>query len=207
MPAFDQFEARFEKQLLSEWIAHLNAWPLGVAGFGEIFGGERCPMNSVATGARTHSHDRIANALGLGANEVLFVHESDAHRIHQRIALVSGIEDDLTSDGRNADTIAVIPDSLDDTGKQVSHPRIVERSETEGIEHCDRPRTHGEYVAENSADAGRCSLIRLDGGRMVVRFNLECDGQPTTDRYHARVFSRSLQHIRRTGRQGLENGA
>src|SRR5690242_1568235 len=42
---------------------------------------------------------------------------------------------------------------------------------------------------------------------MVVRFDLERDGKAVTDRDHARILARSLQHVRRVGRQRLQHRA
>ena len=52
---------------------------------------------------------------------------------------------------------------------------IVERTEAQRIHHRDRPRAHGEDVAQNAADAGGRALKRLDEARVIVRFDLERD--------------------------------
>ena len=103
------------------------------------------------------------------------------------IALTSGFpsydgsNDDLAGDGRNADAVAVVADALHDAGEQVAHARRVERAEAQRVEHRDRARAHREDVAQNAADAGRRALIRLDRRRMIVRFDLERDGEPVAD--------------------------
>ena len=92
-----------------------------------------------------------------------------------------------------------------DAGEEVAHPRRVERAEPQRVEHRDRTRAHREDVAQNSADAGRRALIRLDGRRMVVRLDLERDGESVADGDDAGVLARSLQHVRRFGRQRLQH--
>src|SRR5688572_28070940 len=103
-------------------------------------------MNSIAPGACADGDHRIPNALGLGADEILLVHEADAHRVDERIPFVRGVENDLSGDGWNADAVAVVADALDDAGEQVAHPRAVETAEAERVEHRDRTRAHGEDV-------------------------------------------------------------
>ena len=60
----------------------------------------------------------------------------------------------------------------------------------------DRPRSHGDDVAEDPADPGRRALERLDGGRVVVAFDLERDGQSVPEVEHAGVLTRSLEDAR-----------
>ena len=181
--AANQLERRLEQQLLGERIADLHARALRVALVREVLRRERRAVNAVASGARADRDDRIADALGLRR-------ESGRPRACRptHIALTSGlplvrrIENDLAGDGRNADAVAVVADSFHDAGEQVAHARDVERSEAQRVEHRDRPRAHREHVAQNSADAGRRALIRLDGRRVIVRLDLERDGEAVADR-------------------------
>ena len=82
--------------------------------------------------------------------------------IHQRIAVVAFLENGLAADGRDAEAIAVMRDAGDDAFEDTSIARarlgIVERSESERVQHRDRPRSHREDVAQNSADAGGGAL-------------------------------------------------
>jgi hypothetical protein len=41
---------------------------------------------------------------------------------------------------------------------------MIRRAEAQGVHRRDRPRAHGEDVAQNAADAGRRTLIRFDVG-------------------------------------------
>ena len=66
----------------------------------------------------------------------------------------------------------------------------VERPEAQRIHHRDRPRAHGEDVAQNAADAGRRALKRLDEAGMVVRFDLERDRVAAADVDDAGVLAR-----------------
>src|SRR5687768_6861468 len=152
-------------------------------------------MYSVTAGARTDRDHRISHTFGLGTNEIVFVHEADAHRVHERIAFVRGIEDDLASDGWNSDTVAVVADPFDDAREQIPHPRAVETPEAKRVEHRDGARAHREHVPENSSHACRGALVGLDGRRMIVRLDLECDGETITDGDYTRILARTLQHV------------
>ena len=72
---------------------------------------------------------------------------------------------------------------------------IVETPEAQRIQHRDRPRAHGENVAQDAADAGGRALKRLDEAGMVVRFDLERDRNAVADIDDAGVFARALQHV------------
>ncbi len=164
----NQLETRLEQQLLGERIAHLNSWAFGFAGFGQIFGRERRAVNSVASGARADAENGITDSLGFRTDQLVLAQHSDAHCVDQRIAIVSRVENDLACDGWHSDAIAVVANSLDDAGEQVSVARAIERAESQRVEHRDRARAHREYVAKDSADTGCGALIGLDRGRMVV---------------------------------------
>ena len=71
---------------------------------------------------------------------------------------------------------------------------MVGRAEAQPVEQRDRPRAHGDDVAQDPADAGRRALERLDGGRVVVRLDLERDRLALAEVEHAGVLARPLQH-------------
>ena len=63
----------------------------------------------------------------------------------------------------------------------------------------DRPRAHGEHVAQNSADTGRRALIRLNVARVVVAFHFKYAGKPVTNIDDPSILTRSLDHPRPVG--------
>ena len=69
------------------------------------------------------------------------------------------------------------------------------------VEAGDRPRAHGEDVAQDAADAGRRALIGLDVARVVVALHLEDHGEPVADVDDAGILARPLDHPGRLGRQ------
>ena len=71
---------------------------------------------------------------------------------------------------------------------------VVRRAEAQPVEQRDRPRAHGDDVAQDAADAGRRALERLDRRRMVVRLDLERDRLALAEVDHAGVLARPLQH-------------
>ena len=91
---------------------------------------------------------------------------------------------------------ATTPD--DEMARAAGDRRIAERQR---VEAGDRPRAHGEDVAQNAADAGRRALIGLDIARVVVALHLEDAGEPVADVDDAGVLARSLDDPRRLGRQ------
>jgi len=70
---------------------------------------------------------------------------------------------------------------------------VVRRAEPQTVEERDRPRAHGDDVAEDPADPGRSALERLDRGGMVVRLDLECDREPVAEVEDARVLAGALK--------------
>ena len=83
-----------------------------------------------------------------------------------------------------------------------------ERAEAQRVEQRDRPRAHREDVAHDAADAGRGALVRLDGRRVVVGFDLERDAEPVADVDDAGVLLADLrQDVLALGREHLEERA
>ena len=76
----------------------------------------------------------------------------------------------------------------------------LKRSEAERVEQRDRARAHREYVAQDATDSCRGALIRLDGGGMVVRLDLERDRDAVADRDDSRILARALKHVWRLRR-------
>src|SRR5688500_9608599 len=99
-------------------------------------------------------------------------HETDAHRVHQRVLEITGFERDMTADVGYADAVPVIGDPADDAGEESPRAWRARWSEEQRVQHGGRPRPHREDVAQDPAHAGRRALIRLDRGRMVVALDL-----------------------------------
>ena len=83
----------------------------------------------------------------------------------------------------------------------------VDRSEAQRIHDRDRPRAHGENIAQNAADAGRRALKRLDVAGVIVRFDLERDHPAAADSDDAGVLARPLHHVFAGGRELLQMNA
>src|SRR5437879_13708775 len=73
----------------------------------------------------------------------------------------------------------------------------VHDSEPNRIQDRYRTSAHSEYIAENSAHAGRRALKRLDERRMVVALHLEDDRPAVADVHGARVLAGTLEQVRR----------
>ena len=80
---------------------------------------------------------------------------------------------------------------------------LLRAAEAQRVEVGDRPRAHGEHVAQDAADAGGRALIRLDEARVVVALHLEDGGEPVADIDHAGILARPVDHPGRLGRQLL----
>jgi hypothetical protein len=197
----DQLQRRLEQQLLGERVADLYLRSLRFRLVAQLLAGEGRAVDAVAAGARAHRHDRVADAARLAADQLVRAHQTDRHGVHERVPLVRVVEVHLTADVRNADGVAVIADALDDTRRTGSGRAAVERAEAQRIEDGDRPRAHGEDVTQDAAHAGGRAFVRLDRRRVVVRFDLERDGEAVADVDDARVLAGTLQHPRRLRRQ------
>ena len=181
--ALDQFQAGLDEQLLGERVADLDRRPLRgiVVGEGRARQDGR-PADPVATGRRAVQHDEVAWPRRRGQGQEALLHQPDGHHVDQRVPGIRRIEHQLAADRRDADAVAVAADPADDPIDQVARPGVGRIAEAERIEHGDRPGAHREDVAQDPADAGRGTLVRLHRRRVVVRLDLERDREAVPDR-------------------------
>src|SRR5262249_47075558 len=174
------FETRLEQQFLRERIADLHGGALFFGSFAEFGRRHGGAVDAVAAGLGAEIDDRHADAGSRGVENLVAPREADRHRIHETVAVVAGVKTNAAAHGRHAEGIAVAADAGDHTGEEMPGLRVRRRAEGERIETGNRPRAHGEDVAQNAADPGGRALIRLDVARMVVALHLEHDGKPVT---------------------------
>ena len=77
-------------------------------------------------------------------------------------------------------------------------------AEAQGIHYRERPRAHGEDVAQNAADAGGRTLKGLDIAGVVVGLDLEGAGPAVAHVDDAGVLTRPLHHAFAFGGEPLE---
>ena len=190
--ALDELEARLDQQLLGERVADLDGGPLRRVVVGERRARQdRGATDPVASGRRAVEDHEVARAGRGGQGQQPLLEEADGHDVDQRVARVARVEDELATDRRHADAIAVAADAAHDPIDQVAGARVRRIAEAQGIEDGDRARPHREDVAQDPTDAGRGTLVRLDRRRVVVRLDLERDRQPVADRDDAGVLART----------------
>ena len=149
-------------------------------------------------------HREVADAFGPREHETLLRQQAEAEHVDERVVAVAVVEHDLAADRGHADRVAVAADARDDALEQVPGARVVERSEAQRVHERDRAGAHGEDVADDPAHAGGGTLVRLDGGGMVVALDADRDGEPVADVDHAGALTRPDEHPRRVGGEVAE---
>ena len=214
------FKAGFEEQLFHERVADLDVGALLLGAFVELFAGHGGAVNAVAAGLCAHIDDRVAGAGGLGVEDFVFADEAESEGVDQRIAAVAGLEFGFAAEVGHAEAVAVAGDAADDAFEDgvilvmssrlftccVGDPwnQIGDGAEAERIHDGERPRAHGEDVAQNAADAGGRALVGLDVAGVVVRLDLEGAGPAVAHVDDAGVFAGPLHDAIAFGGQALE---
>src|SRR6202042_388507 len=108
---------------------------------------------------------RVKNLVRIG--------QAHRHGIDQAIAVIAAMKAHLAADRRYAERIAVAADAGNDAADQRTRLRMLWVTERQRVEAGDRPRPHGEDVAQNAADARARALIGLDIARVIVALHLE----------------------------------
>ena len=196
-----QFETGFEEELFRERVADLDGGTALLAAAPEGLGGHGRPVDAVAPGLRADIDDRPARLPRGGAKQAVGGRDSHRHRVDEDIAVIARVERTFAAHRRHADAVAVAGDPSHRAGDEVAGLRVVGRAESQTVEKRDRARAHGEHVAQNTADAGRRPLIRLDIRRVVVALHLEDGDEAAANVHRAGVLARPLDHPRRVRRQ------
>ena len=173
----EEFEAGLEQQLLAEGVAHLHGRALVVAIAGEAGRGHLGAVDAVAARLGTHIEDGVSDAGRHALEDLVVAADAGREGVDEDVAVVAGVEEDLAAHGRNAHAVAVACDAADDAVHEEGGARVVGSAESERVQRGHRAGAHGEDVAEDAAHAGRCALVGLDEGGVVVRLHLE-DGAP-----------------------------
>ncbi len=194
--ALDEIERDLDQRLAAERVADLDGGPLLVGALEILAREHRGAADPVAAGECAVEDDQVSRPGRLGAQHALGRQQPDAHRVDERVRGVGLVEHRLAADGRNADGVPVLADPRD---RAAEVP--VGRAEPEPVEERDRPGAHRDDVAEDPADPGRGALERLDRGRVVVRLDLEGDGEAVAHVDHAGVLAGALQHALALGGQ------
>jgi hypothetical protein len=192
----EQLEAALDEHLLGERVTHLHRRELLAPGLltEGLRRQHRHPADAVETRARAEQDDLVAGAGREGQVQVLGAHRTHAQRVDQRVAQVALIEDDLAADVGQAERVAVPADARDDAGQDPRGVGCVGRAEPQRVGHRDRPGPHRHDVADDPADTGGGTLVRLDVGRVVVRFHLERHGPAVADVDDAGVLADAGEH-------------
>ena len=208
-PVLDELQRRLDQQLARERIADLDARAHGGRAIVERRAREHGrTTDAVAPGRRAEQHGHRAGRRRDRARDIPSARtDADAHHVDQRVARVGRVEGQLAAHGRYPDAVAVAADAAHDAVDESPRAPIVGPAELERVEQRDWPRAHGDDVAQDAADAGRGALVWLDRARVVVRLDLEGDGQPIADAHDARVLARAGEHIAAGGGQRAQERA
>ena len=203
---FHDLETGFQQQFFREGIADLHGRALLGGIVVELGRRHRGAVNAVAPGLGAEIDDRHVHAGGRRVKDLVGLGEADRHRVDEDVAVIAGVETNLSADGRHAERIAVAADAGDHARHEVPRLGVLRRAKAQRVEAGDGTRAHREHVAQNTADAGRRALIGLDVARMVVALHLEHDRLAVADIDDAGVLARALDHPGRLGRQALADG-
>ncbi|KUG21197.1 hypothetical protein ASZ90_009046 [hydrocarbon metagenome] len=200
-------EDRIDQQLLGIRIPYLDARPILRLGIlGKIARRERCAAEPVASGGRPDEHQAAARLLDPCRQVAIRVHDAHTDDVHERIAAVTGIEDQLPADDRDTDAVAVVPDPGDHMLKQIPVLLAIQRAEIEGIHEGDRACAHGEDVPHDPADPGGGTVVGIHVTRMVMALHPYCNGAGIAEAHDGGIVSRTQQHTRTIGGEGFEQG-
>ena len=193
--AVEQLERALGDDLLGEGIADLDARSAG--GSVVVEGGagqDRHPADAVPPGLGAEQDHRVAVPGRLRGLHPRRRQDAETQCVDQRVPGVGRVEADLAADVRQSHAVPVAADPGDDARQDASRVIGIGRAESQAVHHRDRPGAHREDVADDAADPGRRTLVRLDERRVVVRLDLERHREPAADVDHPGVLADAGQH-------------
>ena len=119
-------------------------------------------MDAVTAGLRTNIDDRVAGSGGCRPEDAVAVGKAYRHGVNQYVAVIGGVEIDLTAYGRNADTVSIPANAGHDARQKMACFLMVRGAEAKRVQKRDRSCAHGEDVAQDSANARCRSLVGFD---------------------------------------------
>ena len=206
-PRVEEREAGLDELLLLERIAHLHRRSLRLAALLEAGGREHArAADAVAPGGRAEQDREVVHPLGACEHEPVDRERAETEHVDERVVAVALVEHELAADGRYADRVAVPADPAHDALEEVAGARVVERPEPQRVHERDRARPHREDVADDAADAGGRTLVRLHRRRVVVALDAHGHRHTVADVDHAGALAGTDQHPRRLGGEASEVG-
>ena len=115
--------------------------------------------------------------------------------VHQRVVLINRVKPGFSADVRQTQTVAVKADSADNTRCNAGGVGVAKRPEAQRVHHGNRPGTHRDDVANDSANAGGCALERLNEAGVIVAFNFERHGPAFADIDNASVLAHAHHEV------------
>ena len=190
-----QLQTGLQQPLFGERIADLHGWPLFLDRIVKFGAGHGRPANPVAPRFRAQIHHRHPHARGHRVKDLVAVSQPRRKGVDQTIAVVTAMKAHFAPDGRHAKRVAITADALDHALDQMRGLGVRHVAETQRVHRRNRPRPHGEHVAQDAADARRRALIRLDVTGVIVALHLEDHRLPVADIDNPGILARPADHL------------
>ena len=144
-------------------------------------------MNTVAACLGPDIDNRVAKASCGRIENLVLIRDANGHGVDEDIAIISRVEIGFAAHGGNANAIAIAANARNHALHKMLHLGMVGASEAQGVHIRHGARAHCEHVAQDAANARRCTLIGFDVRWVVVRFHFEDRGKLTAVRAFANV--------------------
>ena len=110
-----------------------------------------------------------------GELDIRVLHYANAERVYKWVSSICFVEDNFAADIRKTQTVSISTNASHDARQDAAGIWCISQTKAEWIHHGDRAGAHRQDVANDSANAGGCALIRLNKGWVVVGFDFEGD--------------------------------
>ena len=192
-----QVQAALDEDLFCKRVTDLHGWELALR---TVLEGVRCQhghaANAVQASARAEEHHLVARSRGKGQFEILHLQGTHAQGVNQRVSRIGLVENGFTTNVGQAQAVAVVRNTVDNTGENALGIGGISRAETQLVHHGDGASAHGHDVADDAAHASGRALMRLHVRGVVVALNTEGHGVAVSDVDHTSVLTNASENLR-----------
>ena len=104
-------------------------------------------MDTVFAGRGADVEDRVANARGFAALDLVYLHDAKAEGVHKAVGLVGLVVIDVAADRRDAHAVAVMGDAADHAVNELLDLSGIRAAEAQRVHVDDRAGAHRKDVS------------------------------------------------------------
>src|SRR5690606_5608648 len=110
---------------------------------------------------RSHDVHRVTHAVGSCRHGLTHFYNTGRHGVHQRIHLITLIEEDFPAHGWNAEGVSIVSNPTNHAAQQPLGTWMVDVPKSQGVQLSNGTSAHGKNISIDPPYSGCSALVRL----------------------------------------------